>query len=195
MNCPSCGAPLHIKPDGDSLKCEFCHSVYFPEKDDDGVRVLGEPAGEACPVCNTALVQAAIAKVRIEYCTQCHGMLIPMGAFQPLIGELRTVGGGSAVQPMADHSDLNRKIGCPRCHAHMDAHFYSGPGNVIIDSCETCALIWLDRGELMHIVHAPDVADRPETAFSSDIDIAAGDEAARIIAVDRAERGIWDLLN
>ena len=38
----------------------------------------------------------------------------------------------------------------------MDAHFYAGPGNVVIDSCEECSLIWLDRGELMHIVHAPD---------------------------------------
>ena len=38
----------------------------------------------------------------------------------------------------------------------MDAHYYAGPGNVIVDSCEDCCLIWLDRGELMRIAHAPD---------------------------------------
>jgi Zn-finger nucleic acid-binding protein len=38
----------------------------------------------------------------------------------------------------------------------MEAHFYAGPGNVVIDSCDQCSLNWLDHGELMHIVHAPD---------------------------------------
>ena len=38
----------------------------------------------------------------------------------------------------------------------MDAHYYAGPGNVVLDSCEDCGLIWLDRGELAHIAHAPD---------------------------------------
>jgi Zn-finger nucleic acid-binding protein len=62
-------------------------------------------------------------------------------------------------QPAADSSDLRRKIDCPRCHHRMDTHFYAGPGNVVIDSCENCCLIWLDRGELMHIVHAPAMRD------------------------------------
>jgi Zn-finger nucleic acid-binding protein len=44
----------------------------------------------------------------------------------------------------------------------MDAHFYAGPGNVVIDSCEDCCLIWLDRGKLMRIVHAPDSVDSPD---------------------------------
>ena len=38
----------------------------------------------------------------------------------------------------------------------MDTHLYAGPGNVVIESCDTCLLNWLDRGELMRIVHAPD---------------------------------------
>jgi Zn-finger nucleic acid-binding protein len=38
----------------------------------------------------------------------------------------------------------------------MDTHFYAGPGNVIVDSCDGCSLIWLDRGELTRIAHAPD---------------------------------------
>ncbi len=41
----------------------------------------------------------------------------------------------------------------------MDTHSYAGPGNVIVDSCGTCFLIWLDRGELTRIAHAPDEDD------------------------------------
>jgi Zn-finger nucleic acid-binding protein len=45
----------------------------------------------------------------------------------------------------------------------MDTHFYAGPGNVIVDSCGNCFLIWLDRGELMRIVHAPDENDNSDS--------------------------------
>ena len=34
----------------------------------------------------------------------------------------------------------------------MSTHPYYGPGNVIIDSCETCNLVWLDFGELKRAV-------------------------------------------
>lgn len=156
MNCPSCGAPMHLKPEMDSFKCEYCQSVYFPEKDDDGVRVLGEPSEQACPVCKLPLMQAAIDKFRILYCTQCRGMLIPMGEFQVLIDDLQTLQRDTMVQTAVTTEDLRRRIDCPQCHRAMEAHFYAGPGNVTIDSCETCALNWLDHGELMRIVHAPD---------------------------------------
>jgi len=159
MNCPSCGAPMHLKPDEASYRCEYCLSIYLPEKSDDGVRVLGDTSSQTCPICNTPLANAAIAKTRILYCTTCRGMLISMGVFQDLIDELRTAQSGASRQPQADKGDLNRKIACPQCHHRMDAHFYAGPGNVVIDSCENCCVIWLDSGELMHIVHAPGMAD------------------------------------
>jgi hypothetical protein len=38
----------------------------------------------------------------------------------------------------------------------MDTHFYGGPGNVVIDSCENCCLTWLDGGELKRIATAPE---------------------------------------
>lgn len=171
MNCPSCGAPMRLKADADSYTCDYCHSAYFPDADDEGVRVLGEASGELCPVCNLALVHAAIGGVRIRYCMYCHGMLIPMQVFETLIAELRSVATGTVEQPRAERRDLQRKAACPQCRARMDAHFYAGPGNVVIDSCESCALNWLDRGELRHIVRAPDGgAPEPvfETAFGDD---------------------------
>ena len=37
----------------------------------------------------------------------------------------------------------------------MSTHPYFGPGNVVIDNCEACELVWLDFGELKQIVDAP----------------------------------------
>jgi Zn-finger nucleic acid-binding protein len=147
---------MHLKPDMESFKCEYCQSVYFPEKNDDGVRVFDDESGQYCPFCKLPLVHAVLAGHRIIYCKQCGGMLIAMQAFEDLIEAIKAESGTASVQPAADKKDLSRKMDCPACHRPMDTHFYAGPGNVVIDSCDTCCLIWLDRGELAHIAHAPD---------------------------------------
>jgi len=155
MNCSSCGAPMHLLPDADSFRCPYCRSVYVPQKSEDGVRVLGDANGEVCPICTTALVSASIAGTRILYCQSCGGMAIPMEIFPGLIDALRSAG-GVAVQATAGASDLDRKVSCPRCRNTMETHRYFGPGNVVLDSCSTCSLNWLDRGELMRIARSPD---------------------------------------
>lgn len=166
---------MKLKPGMDSFKCEYCQSVYFPEKDDDGVRVLGEPSDQVCPVCNVALMQAAIDKFRILYCSGCRGMLIPMEEFQVLIDDLQALQRDTLLQTAADSQDLRRKISCPHCHHPMDSHFYAGPGNVVIDSCDLCELNWLDHGELMRIVHAPDEHNQASFVASAS---AYGDDTA-----------------
>jgi Zn-finger nucleic acid-binding protein len=164
---------MKLKADMESYKCEYCQSVYLPEKNDDGVRVLDESAGLDCPLCNIPLVHAVLAKVPIIYCTGCRGMLIPMAALETLIEEVRASGGGKsaeAVPAAPDKDDLHRVIDCPQCHHHMDAHFYGGPGNVVIDSCEECSFIWLDHGAITRIASAADVSASPENSFSEDSD-------------------------
>lgn len=98
MNCPSCGAPMRLKSDMESMRCEYCQSVYLPEKNDDGVRVLDKPAVEQCPLCNLQLVQAVLAKCPILYCKKCGGMLVAMGALEELIAELRAARAGKRCQ-------------------------------------------------------------------------------------------------
>jgi endogenous inhibitor of DNA gyrase (YacG/DUF329 family) len=51
MNCPSCGAPLSLEGDQESLTCDYCKSIYLPEQDDEGVRLLGQAEGVSCPIC------------------------------------------------------------------------------------------------------------------------------------------------
>ena len=157
MNCPSCGAPLRLTENDESLRCEYCRGVYTPPPNEEGVRLLGEASLLACPVCAAPLEQAALAGHRIQYCTGCQGMLVSMNDFVALIGELRSKHPSSgSVQTAADREGLQRRINCPQCHQQMDTHFYEGPGNIIIDDCSRCFLNWLDKGELMRVVHAPD---------------------------------------
>jgi Zn-finger nucleic acid-binding protein len=161
---------MRLKPDMESFKCDYCQNTVFPEKNDDGVRVLGEPSELECPLCKTLLVHAVLVKSPILYCSGCKGMLIPMGMLEGLIEALRDEQGAGATAPAPDKEDLQRKINCPQCHHPLDAHFYAGPGNAVIDSCEDCSLIWLDRGVLMRIAHAPDAPVQSEPSFSEDFD-------------------------
>jgi Zn-finger nucleic acid-binding protein len=169
MNCPSCGAPMRLKSDMESLRCEYCQSVYLPDKNDDGVRVLDELADEQCPLCNLQLVQAVLAKTPILYCKKCGGMLVAMGALEDLIGELRAEQASGTPAKALDQDELRRTIQCPHCHRRMEAHLYAGPGNVVIDSCEECCMIWLDRGEARRIARAGEVRQPQDPSFSEDI--------------------------
>ncbi len=36
----------------------------------------------------------------------------------------------------------------------MEAHFYAGPGNAVIEDRSQCLLSWLDHGKLMCIAQA-----------------------------------------
>jgi Zn-finger nucleic acid-binding protein len=157
-NCPACGAPLTVRPDTAGFKCDYCHKVFFPGEEEDGVEVSGEPSDPSlsCPICRQPLVKASIAKIPVLFCNQCHGLLMPMGVLPDLIDEMRAGDHNPAVQTPADRGDLKRVIQCPRCNRRMDTHFYAGPGNVVVDTCDTCLLIYLDRGELTRIAHAPD---------------------------------------
>jgi Zn-finger nucleic acid-binding protein len=148
---------MRLKEDAEFFTCEYCGNVHFPAPNEDGVRVLGDAAAEKCPVCAVSLVHAAIGGHRIRYCARCRGMLIAMNAFTAITADLRSrrdALGDSARQP--DWSDLDRKLRCPQCGSVMDTHPYGGPGNVIIDDCEVCTLVWLDFSELDRIVRAPD---------------------------------------
>jgi Zn-finger nucleic acid-binding protein len=50
---------------------------------------------------------------------------------------------------------MRRRLNCPNCRATMIADRYYGPGNIVMDSCPACDLIWLDYGELKQVIDAP----------------------------------------
>lgn len=61
-----------------------------------------------------------------------------------------------SVEPgMVKWDNLNRLIRCPSCLNDMSTHVYGGPGNIVIDTCVDCNLIWLDNRELRRVLDTP----------------------------------------
>jgi Zn-finger nucleic acid-binding protein len=165
MMCENCGAQMRLSRDEGVMTCDYCGSQAMPATDEDGVLVL-EPAKHDCPVCRTIhLANASIDAHELLYCTTCHGMLLEMEKFVPLLAALREqrYWSRSSVTPRA--FDSTRMLYCPLCGLEMDEHPYGGGGNVVVDSCEPCGVLWLDRGELSRIVAAPD----RDADFSTDV--------------------------
>ncbi len=170
MNCPNCGAAMRLRDGDECLRCDYCKSLHFPEKNEEGVGLLGEISSLACPVCAAPLEHAVIDRHQILYCTRCYGSLISMPIFVSLVDDLRAQQSGASEMPHSpDPQQLRRRIKCPQCKQAMDTHYYCGPGNVIIDDCSRCELNWLDKGELMRIARAPDHARVPDHSIENTI--------------------------
>jgi Zn-finger nucleic acid-binding protein len=139
----------------DYFTCEYCTSFHFPRESRDGVRLLGEMSNVDCPVCHLTLVSASIDGVPALHCNKCNGNLVQASGFIRIVDSRRARSEKSSLPRLLNREALKREIACPLCGRAMDTHPYSGPGNVVIDSCGHCALIWLDRSEISVIATAP----------------------------------------
>ncbi len=157
MNCINCGAPMLLVRDRDYFFCEYCGSFHFPQPSEDGVRLLDEsPEQLSCPICNTALHRASLDGDRVSSCPNCRGLLIPLVVFGENVRRLRARAKGPADKPRPiNRQELDRQINCPSCGQRMGTHPYYGPGNIVIDTCIQCGLLWLDPGELKQVIDAP----------------------------------------
>jgi Zn-finger nucleic acid-binding protein len=155
MNCKQCGAPLKVEEGRDFFHCGYCGSYDFPDPNLDGVTLLGQASPFACPVCSKTLVTAVVRGVPIHSCPNCRGNLVSQSKMLPILRQAQaldaTLDQLHYPQPPAEHS---RTLVCPSCQKKMAVYPYGGPGNVIIQGCETCRLIWLDFGELGRIVRS-----------------------------------------
>jgi len=147
-----------MKPvlNGDYFFCEYCQTYYFPKESDDGVKVLGEISEVRCPMDKTLLVTASISKIDVLHCTTCRGLLIKQPLFRTIVEYRRALSPAldQPPPPWKPHEE-KRRLQCPICDGSMDHHLYYGPGNVMIDTCTRCTVVWLDHGELSNMVNAP----------------------------------------
>ncbi|MFN2166851.1 MAG: zf-TFIIB domain-containing protein [Anaerolineae bacterium] len=155
MNCVNCGAPMRPVAGGDHFVCDFCATFHFPEKNQDHVTVIGEPGERDCPVCSVSLVSASCQRKPVEYCPKCQGLLVDRRAFNKIVDSLRARHRGPLLEPQPiDPADYERQLRCPACGRSLEVHPYYGPGNVLIDTCGACSLVWLDRGEIATIARS-----------------------------------------
>jgi Zn-finger nucleic acid-binding protein len=162
MNCLNCGAPMALLETRPCWKCGHCGTLICPEPAADGLRVTGEP-GHPCPTCQRVLVRAVLDdREAIEICEHCKGTLLPRHAFAVVVTARRRAAQTPSVTPVhVSDAELRRRIACPNCAAPMTADWYYGPGNIVIDRCDACDLVWLDAGELARVVDAPGPDRRP----------------------------------
>lgn len=147
---------MALVPGRNYFFCEYCGAYAFPEPNADGVVSLGEMADVQCPVCSTVLILASVADVRVLHCTTCKGVLAEQEAFSSIVKFIRAEASGPPDPPQRlNREELRREVHCPTCSRVMDTHPYYGPGNVVIDNCARCAVVWLDHGELAIIRDAP----------------------------------------
>jgi len=140
--------------------CSHCGTTSFPEAvSRDGIRILGaaDPAMN-CSSCNTPLSSGMLDEYQVNYCEKCRGLLVSRRDFAELVRKRRAWAQRQSVTPEpADVGELRRKISCPKCGSRMTTDWYYGPGNVVMDRCSSCDLVWLDYGELRRIVDAPGI--------------------------------------
>jgi Zn-finger nucleic acid-binding protein len=149
-NCANCGAPLHIDREGGVVTCRHCGSSQQSSAIAHLVEVVAA-SDKRCPTCTTSLVSTKLDGQPLLFCQRCEGMLIEMEHFVSVIEAARAHESPSGTVPPRRQSPGDRTINCPECGQPMLSHFYGGPGNLVIDTCERCHLNWLDPGELRRI--------------------------------------------
>jgi Zn-finger nucleic acid-binding protein len=89
-------------------------------------------------------------------CPKCQGILFNRTTFRGAI-EFHRSRTELPPEPFSafDPAELERKVICSVCSEKMDTFQYNGPGNIVIDTCHSCDLIWLDYGELYKVINAP----------------------------------------
>ncbi len=158
MKCTNCGAGMDLVRDRAYFRCPYCLTFAFPEGanvlQDDGIVKLGSPSKLACPVCAARLELATLEEHPVLHCSACRGVLLSCPALADVVA-IRRSGGKRARAARIDPKDLERVVHCPTCRGRMDTAPYLGPGNVVIDTCGECTIVWLDHGELAVIERHP----------------------------------------
>lgn len=139
-------------------RCDHCGTYQFPDTvEADGIRIVG-PVADAlsCPVCTTMLLRALLDAHPVDFCETCRGVLLPRQTFAGVVNARRAWATTTPADPVPlEREELQRMLDCPRCRNPFETYPNYGPGNVVIDSCRTCDLVWLDFGEMRQIVDAP----------------------------------------
>jgi Zn-finger nucleic acid-binding protein len=151
-NCANCGAPMRSGDDG-TLVCAHCGSTGDGKVLYD-VDTIGA-SSESCPQCGTTLDDARIEGCPVRACPSCRGLLVEMQYFAALCDAVRARAFHSGVVPSRRQQLGERVLSCPICKQSMLGHFYGGPGNLVLDTCEHCQVNWLDGDELDRIARAP----------------------------------------
>lgn len=159
INCPQCGGVVSNVDGREYHQCDYCQTLVFSNENPlatDRVVSLGQEMNAACPCCHLPMVQGELDDRPVLYCGRCYGFLIRTEHFGAALRERRAKRHSEDVgdpKPI-DMKQYERILECPNCQKRMEVHPYYGPGNVVIDTCGSCSLIWLDHAEFTRLERA-----------------------------------------
>lgn len=117
-----------------------------------------------CPRCKEKLSPHTLEDLQVQVCTSCGGLWIGPQEFLEAVKKppprgIEDVVEGSLGKALWEES----KLVCPACGFFMSKSRYAYTSGVIIDRCQHCGGVWLDRGELARLrafVNKPVPEDR-----------------------------------
>ena len=156
MNCQTCQADLKKTPQTNELYCKNC-GLFDMTKFQESFTPTGRETGFQCPACPESTLHVGKAfNTEVCFCQACRGFVIDRASLGELVETLRSCYDGPDDAPIPiNQDDLEEKCCCPACGDEMTTFVYYGPGNVVLDTCESCNLTWFNEGELGQIVRAP----------------------------------------
>ena len=131
------------------------------EKNDESGALPGELE---CPRCKGKLLPHTLEGIGVRVCADCAGLWMGSEQFRDALKKpppqaMEESSGSGLRAALWEESGLR----CPVCNLPMSKGHYAYSSGVIIDRCQTCKGIWLDRGELAKLrafAHKPVPRDR-----------------------------------
>lgn len=145
---------MHVDGISNALVCRHCGTYEESPAFVANLEIV-DASSNQCPTCRTPLANARLEGFPLLFCQGCLGLLIQMDLFVSVIQAARISEGRTEIVLPRRQNPGERVLVCPRCGQPMLSHIYSGPGNLVIDTCERCLMNWLDAGELRRIARAP----------------------------------------
>jgi len=105
-----------------------------------------------CPRCNVPLLVEEHGDITMEICGRCCGRWMDPDDLKGVLHVIKLPVDGPAVRTGVDLTDVPENALCPRCGLPMEPFNYAGDSGVILDKCQDCGGLWLDRGNLERVL-------------------------------------------
>jgi len=98
-----------------------------------------------CPRCSDELVATVCDRGKIHACSTCAGCAVTVEMLRRLAPKDRV---NRAWRQAREHHDRSA-LTCPECGAAMRmVHLAIGTGDLALDACAVCHVVWFDQSEL-----------------------------------------------
>ena len=107
-----------------------------------------------CPRCQKKLDKAIFYNTEVDYCPQCLGLFFEEGELRQAKDEKDKNLSWLDIDLWQDEKKFKISYGirtCPSCRLPLYEVYY-GDSKIIVDVCNLCLGIWLDRGEFKNII-------------------------------------------